>query len=93
MTKIAKKDLQELIANRLDITKKDAGTFLSGFQQEIEAQILAGNDIQFAELFIIKQATHKATVRRNPKTGEAINIPEKKTVKCKISPTIIKKIS
>ena len=37
--------------------------------------------------------TQKARISRNPKTGEKVNTPEKKTVHFKMSKELIKKIN
>ena len=35
----------------------------------------------------------KASIRRNPKTGEKVNVPKKKTIKWKMSKYLFKKLN
>ena len=35
----------------------------------------------------------KASLRRNPKTGEKVNVPQKKTIKWKMSKDLFKKLN
>ena len=35
----------------------------------------------------------KASIRRNPKTGEKVNVPDKRTIKWKMSKDLFKKLN
>ena len=84
----ARKKVQETdIAPRQDIKR-----IIDGFLICIRQALKDGEDVKIKDLGTFKVITTKPRKGRNPKTGEAVEIPAKKTLKFKPSPNFIKNI-
>lgn len=64
-----------------DVTKKVAEQQLSALLQAIKESLAAGEDVTVTDNFKLSVDTRKARTGRNPKTGEAIEIPAKRVIK------------
>lgn len=75
MNKITKKDLAELVATKVECTKKDANEVVNAIFDEITNTIKKGDvaDISGFGKFVLKQ--RKARTGINPATKETIQIP------------------
>lgn len=84
----ARKKVQETnITPRQDV-KRIIDDFLICIRQALKD----GEDVKIKDLGTFKVVTTKPRKGRNPKTGEAIEIPAKKTLKFRPSPNFIKNI-
>ena len=74
MNKITKKDLAELVASKVECTKKDANEVVNAIFDEIVKTIKKGDvaDISGFGKFVLKQ--RKARTGINPATGAKIEI-------------------
>ena len=69
-------ELISSIAEVTGATKKDTECFLSGFIEAVEKALGEGKEIKLIGFGTFSTIVRKATVGRNPKTGEEIKIPE-----------------
>ena len=78
MNKITKKDLAELVATKVECTKKDANEVVNAIFDEITATIKKGDvvDVSGFGKFVLKE--RKARTGINPSTGEKISISASK---------------
>lgn len=83
--KIAKRELIEAISQKEDLPKAKVARVLETLVQEITNGLKAGKKVALAGLGIFRVAERKARTGRNPKTGETIQIPAKKSVKFRAS--------
>ena len=60
---------------------------------EIKHSLYKKERVELRGFGIWSTHTQKARISRNPKTGEKVNTPEKKTVHFKMSKELIKKIN
>jgi DNA-binding protein HU-beta len=69
------------LATNYNLTQKLAGEVVEAVVQGILNEILASGKLRITDLgtFVVKTST--ARVGRNPKTGEELNIPSKKSVR------------
>ena len=51
--------------------------------EEFAASLVAGERIELRDFGVFSVVTRKARLARNPKTGEAVQVPEKSVVKFK----------
>ena len=49
--------------------------------------------VELRNLGTFRTNIQKASLRRNPKTGEKVNVPQQKTIKWKMSKDLFKKIN
>lgn len=64
-----------------NVTKKVAEQQLTALLSAITGSLAAGEDVTVTDNFKLSVDTRKARTGRNPKTGEAIEIPAKRVVK------------
>jgi len=78
---LSKADLVEKIAKDVDIAKAVAERVLNSILQNITKAVTKGDSVQLIGFGTFASGKRAARVGRNPKTGEAIQIPAAKTVK------------
>ena len=78
MNKITKKDLAELVASKVECTKKDANDVVNAIFDEIIATIKKGDQVDISGFgkFVLKE--RKARTGINPATGAKIQIAASK---------------
>lgn len=62
------------VANRAQISPKDSERFIKVFLDTIQERIALGEKITISGFGTFERRTRKATVARNPKTGEPMPI-------------------
>lgn len=73
-----KKELVAAIAEKSDLSKKDAEAALNATLAVITAELEKGNDVQLTGFGTFSVKTHAPREGKNPRTGEMIAIPETK---------------
>lgn len=86
-TEATKKVQETRIAPRQDVKR-----IIDGFLICVRQALKDGETVKIKDLGTFTPTTTKARKGRNPKTGEPVEIPAKKTVKFKPSPNFIKNI-
>ena len=77
--------LQKLCNMHPNIFRRDMEKILEIIFSEITEALRKGENIEIRGFGIFKTTTRKARIGRNPKNSESVQIPEKKTIKWKIS--------
>ena len=91
---IVKSDLLKQLSNSYpNLFKKDLTKFLDIVLNEIKHSLYKKERVELRGFGVWSAHTQKARISRNPKTGEKVNTPEKKTVHFKMSKELIKKIN
>mgnify|MGYP002681078340 CR=1 FL=1 len=78
------------IATLKDIPKQDVKTVIDEYHAVISDGLIGGNRYTIAGFGSFNIKVRAAKKGRNPQTGEAVDIPEHKTVTFKPSPNFIK---
>ena len=78
-----KTELIAAIAEKTELSKKDAEKALKAFIDVVSDELKAGNKIQLVGFGTFEVAERAAREGRNPKTGEAMTIAASKTPKFK----------
>ncbi len=73
-----KKELVAAIAEKSDLSKKDAEAALNATLAVITAELEKGNDVQLTGFGTFSVKTRAPREGKNPRTGEMIAIPETK---------------
>jgi len=89
---MTKKELVNAIADKADLSMKDANTALNSFVEAFGDAMKKGERIQLPGMGTFKVDTRSARVVRNPQTGAKLNVPEKKVVKFKAAPGLSEKL-
>ena len=77
--------LKKLCNQHPNLPRKDIEKILEIIFLEIIEALCRGENIEIRGFGIIKTTIRKARIGRNPKNSEAIQIPEKKAIKWKMS--------
>lgn len=72
-----KSELVAAMAEKAEITKKDAGEALDALLEIVSEQLETGNEVVLTGFGTFKTRVQAARTGRNPQTGETIQIAEK----------------
>ncbi len=78
-----KNDLIASVADSSGLSKADAGRAVDAMTASISSALAGGTDVRLVGFGTFSVANRKATTGRNPRTGEAIQIPASKQPKFK----------
>jgi integration host factor subunit beta len=90
---VKSKLLKQLSENYPNFLKKDLEKFTNIILNEIKRTLKRGDRVELRGFGVFFTNTQKASIRRNPKTGEKVNVPEKKTIHFKMSKEMFKKLN
>ena len=93
MAIVKSKLLKQLSDNYPNFLKKDIEKFTNIILNEIKRTLKRGDRVELRGFGIFSTNTQKASIRRNPKTGEKVNVPEKKTIHFKMAKEMFKKLN
>ena len=78
-----KNDLINSVASAAGLSKVDAGRAVDAFTGAISSALAAGNEVRLVGFGTFSVVNRKATMGRNPRTGERIHIPAARRPKFK----------
>tara|TARA_Y100000590_G_C15427022_1_gene903653 strand:+ start:468 stop:758 length:291 start_codon:yes stop_codon:yes gene_type:complete len=90
---VKSKLLKELLNSYPNFLKKDLEKFLNIVLDEIKKSLFRGERVELRDFGAWSVHKQKARISRNPKTGEKIETPEKKTIHFKMSKKLFNKIN
>jgi len=90
---VKSKLLKQLSKNYPNFLKKDLEKFTDLILKEIKQTLKRGERVELRGFGVFSTNTQKASIRRNPRTGEKINVLQKKTIKWKMSKDLFKKLN
>tara|TARA_B100001059_G_C17439740_1_gene382065 strand:- start:7 stop:300 length:294 start_codon:yes stop_codon:yes gene_type:complete len=90
---VKSKLLKQLSENYPNFLKKDLDKFINIILNEIKLTLQRGERVEIRGWGIFSTNKQKARISRNPKTGEKINTPEKKTIHFKMAKDLFKKLN
>ncbi len=93
MAIVKSKLLKELSDTYPNFLKKDLEKFLDCFLDEIKNALNRGERVEIRNFGSWAIHRQKPRLSRNPRTGEKVFTPEKKTIHFKISKELFKKIN
>ena len=90
---VKSKLLKQLSNNFPNFLKKDLNKFINIILHEIKRSLKRGVRVELRGFGIFSTKTQKPRISRNPRTGEKVNTPEKKTIHFKMSKDLFKKLN
>ena len=93
MAVVKSKLLKQLSKNYPNFLKKDLEKFTNIVLNEIKRALKRGDRVELRGFGVFSTKTQKSRISRNPKTGEKVNTPEKKTIHFKMSKELFKKLN
>ena len=79
-----KAELVSAIAEKSELSKKDAEKALKAFEEAVTEELSNGGKIQLVGFMSLEVSERKEREGRNPRNGETMVIPASKTVKFKV---------
>ena len=93
MAIVKSKLLKQLSQNYPNFLKKDLEKFTEIILKEIKRSLKRGERVELRGFGVFSTNSQKARISRNPKTGEKVNTPQKKTIHFKMSKDLFKKLN
>ena len=93
MAFVKSKLLKQLSDNYPNFLKKDLEKFVNIILNEIKNALKRGDRVELRGFGILSTNIQKARISRNPKTGEKIHTPQKKTIHFKMAKDLFKKLN
>ena len=85
--------LKKLSGNYPNFLKKDLEKFTNIVLNEIKQALKNGDRVELRGFGVFSTNIQKERISRNPKTGEKVNTPEKKTIHFKMAKELFKKLN
>ena len=93
MAIVKSKLLKQLKKNYPNFLKKDLEKFSYIILEEIRQTLKRNERVELRGFGVFSTKIQKARISRNPKTGEKVNTPQKKTIHFKMSKDLFKKLN
>ena len=93
MAIVKSKLLKQLSDNYPNFLKKDIEKISEIILKEIKYTLKRGERVELRGFGVFSTKIQKARISRNPKTGEKIHTPEKKTIHFKMSKDLFNKLN
>ena len=93
MAIVKSKLLKQLYSNYPNFLKKDLEKLIDITLSEIKEALKRGDRVELRGFGVFSTNLQRARISRNPKTGEKVNTPEKKTIHFKMSKDLFKKLN
>ena len=93
MAIVKSKLIKQLSRSYPNFLKKDLKKFTNIITEEIKQTLKRGERVELRGFGVFSTNIQKARISRNPKTGEKVNTPEKKTIHFKMAKDLFKKIN
>ncbi|HET9052428.1 MAG TPA: HU family DNA-binding protein [Candidatus Dormibacteraeota bacterium] len=88
MTTITREVLADHLAERAQITKVAAREEVKWFFDTLSTAVLAGDEVRIHGFGTFKAVARSASTRRNPRTGEPVQVPAHRAVRFVPSTTV-----
>ena len=93
MAIVKSKLINKLKKSYPNFLKKDLEKVVSVILNEIKQALKRGDRVELRGFGIFSTNVQKARISRNPKTGEKVDTPEKKTIHFKMAKEMFKKLN
>ena len=93
MAIVKSKLLKQLSQNYPNFLKKDLEKFSEIILNEIKNALKRGERVELRGFGVFSTNTQKPRISRNPKTGEKVHTPEKKTIHFKMAKDLFNKLN
>ena len=85
--------IKELKKSYPNFLNKDLNKIIEIILKEIKQTLQRGERVELRNFGTFRTNEQKASIRRNPKTGEKVSVPKKKTIRWKMSKDLFKKLN
>ena len=93
MVIVISKLIKQLKSSYPNFLTRDLDKLTNIILKEIKNTLTRGEGVELRNFGTFRTNIQKASIRRNPKTGEKVNVPKKRTIKWKMSKELLKKLN
>ena len=93
MSIVKSKLIKELKKSYPNFLIRDLDKVVEIILKEIKETLKRGEGVELRNFGTFRVNFQKASIRRNPKTGEKVSVPKKRTIKWKMSKDLFKKLN
>ena len=93
MAIVKSKLLKQLSKNYPNFLKKDLDKFTDIIFKEIKQTLKRGERVELRGFGVFSTNVQNARISRNPRTGEKVNTPKKRTIHFKMGKDLFKKLN
>ncbi len=93
MSIVKSKIIKQLADNYPNFLKKDLFKFFDIVFNNMKDSIKNGSRVELRDIFTLDPKTQKPRTSRNPKNNEIVKVPEKKSIRFRMSKKWIKRIN
>ena len=90
---VKSKLIKELKNSYPNFLIRDLDKLVEIILKEIKETLKRGEGVELRNFGTFRINIQKASIRRNPKTGEKVSVPKKRTIKWKMSKDLFKKLN
>jgi len=90
---VKSKLIKQLKSSYPNFLTRDLDKLTNIILKEIKNTLIRGEGVELRNFGTFRTNIQKASIRRNPKTGEKVNVPKKRTIKWKMSKELLKKLN
>tara|TARA_B100000963_G_C22597191_1_gene658439 strand:- start:585 stop:878 length:294 start_codon:yes stop_codon:yes gene_type:complete len=90
---VKSKLIKELKKSYPNFLIKDLQKVIEIILKEIKDTLKRDERVELRNFGTFRTGIQKASIRRNPKTGEKVSVPKKRTIKWKMSKELFKKLN
>jgi len=90
---VKSKLIKELKKSFPNFLNKDLNKIIEIILKEIKDTLRRDEGVELRNFGTFRTNVQKASIRRNPKTGEKVSVPKKRTIKWKMSKDLFKKLN
>ena len=85
--------IKELKKSYPNFLTRDLDKVIEIILKEIRGSLYRNEGVELRNFGTFRTSIQKPSIRRNPKTGEKVNVPKKRTIKWKMSKDLFKKLN
>ena len=93
MSIVKSKLIKELKKSYPNFLIRDLDKLVEIILKEMKETLKRGEGVELRNFGTFRVNIQKASIRRNPKTGEKVSVPKKRTIKWKMSKDLFKKLN
>ena len=93
MAIVKSKIIKELKKSYPNFLTRDLNKVIEIILKEIKDTLNRNEGVELRNFGTLRINIQKASIRRNPKTGEKVDVPNKRTIKWKMSKDLFKKLN
>ena len=90
---MTKQNIVNIVSDATGLTKVETEAVMNGVMSTIIESLGRNERVELRGFGVFSTKIQKARISRNPKTGEKVNTPEKKTIHFKMSKDLFKKLN